>query len=100
MDDLDDSMNEVLANMEIPDVQQPSTSKKDEITTGNIEKQAEKEIKYSNPNAVQVNSNQRGNPLLKSVVNVPWEYNDKIIPDYVVGKNGKNLKYTFIFMKC
>lgn len=28
---------------------------------------------------------QRGNPLLKSVCNVPWEYDD-IIPDYQMGK--------------
>ena len=29
-------------------------------------------------------SNQRGNPLLKSIRNVPWEYGD-IVPDYVMG---------------
>jgi DNA repair protein Rad10 len=27
---------------------------------------------------------QRGNPLLKSIRNVPWEYGD-IVPDYVMG---------------
>lgn len=28
---------------------------------------------------------QRGNPLLKSILNVPWEY-EEIIPDYVMGR--------------
>lgn len=28
---------------------------------------------------------QRGNPLLKSIFNVPWEY-EEIIPDYVMGR--------------
>lgn len=27
-----------------------------------------------------------GNPILKSIANVPWEFDDSIIPDYVVGK--------------
>lgn len=26
-----------------------------------------------------------GNPILKSITNVPWEFDDSIIPDYVVG---------------
>nr|CAG4638006.1 EOG090X0BTB [Chydorus sphaericus] len=33
---------------------------------------------------VVVNQRQRGNPLLKSIRNVPWEYGE-IIPDYVMG---------------
>jgi DNA excision repair protein ERCC-1 len=35
-------------------------------------------------NCVLVNPKQRGNPLLKTITAVPWEYDD-IIPDYVVG---------------
>ncbi|XP_019529987.3 DNA excision repair protein ERCC-1 [Aedes albopictus] len=35
-------------------------------------------------NCVLVNPKQRGNPLLKSIQNIPWEYDD-IVPDYVVG---------------
>lgn len=31
-----------------------------------------------------VNPKQRGNPLLKSVTNVPWEFDD-IVPDYQMG---------------
>jgi DNA excision repair protein ERCC-1 len=32
-----------------------------------------------------VSSRQRGNPILKSVTSVPWEFNDQIVPDYVIG---------------
>lgn len=28
---------------------------------------------------------QRGNPLLKSILNVPWEY-EEMVPDYVMGR--------------
>lgn len=36
-------------------------------------------------NTVFVNPKQRGNPLLKFITNVSWEYSD-IVPDYVMGK--------------
>jgi len=35
-------------------------------------------------NAVVVSSRQRGNPLLKHVRDVPWEYGE-VVPDYVMG---------------
>lgn len=35
-------------------------------------------------NSLVVNSRQRGNPILKFVRNVPWEFGD-IVPDYVMG---------------
>ena len=35
--------------------------------------------------SIQVNSRQRGNPILKSVRSVPWEFSDTIAPDYVLG---------------
>lgn len=92
MDDFDDSFDDLLANMEIPEgnsnkveatptilpslnIPVPSSSSSQPIT---------EKPKYSN--AVQVNPKQRGNPILKSITNIPWEFNDKIIPDYVVGK--------------
>ncbi|KAK3893037.1 hypothetical protein Pcinc_003131 [Petrolisthes cinctipes] len=34
--------------------------------------------------SVVVSSRQRGNPILKSIRNVPWEYGE-IVPDYVMG---------------
>ncbi|TGZ52536.1 DNA excision repair protein ERCC-1 [Temnothorax longispinosus] len=36
-------------------------------------------------NIVFVSPKQKGNPLLKYITNVPWEYSD-IVPDYVMGK--------------
>ena len=38
------------------------------------------------PNFVKVSSRQRGNPVLKSIRGVPWEFDDKIVPDYVIGQ--------------
>lgn len=38
-----------------------------------------------NRNSIIVNSCQRGNPLLKHIRNVPWEYGE-IEPDYIMGK--------------
>ena len=34
---------------------------------------------------IQVNVRQRGNPVLKSVRSVPWEFVEGILPDYVLG---------------
>lgn len=39
----------------------------------------------SRTNAVLVSPKQKGNPLLKFITNVPWEFSD-IVPDYVMGK--------------
>jgi len=89
MDDLDDSMNDILANMDIPEDIQPTTSKGSDISKESSQNKVQNEVKLITSAKIQVNSNQRGNPLLKSITNVPWEYNDKIVPDYVVGKHGK-----------
>jgi len=35
---------------------------------------------------IKVSSRQRGNPVLKSIRGVPWEFDDKIVPDYVIGQ--------------
>lgn len=35
-------------------------------------------------NCILVHPKQRGNPILKSIANIPWEF-DEIIPDYIVG---------------
>ncbi|KAF5399749.1 hypothetical protein PHET_06940 [Paragonimus heterotremus] len=43
-------------------------------------------VKMIRSNAILVNQRQRGNPLLKHIHNVAWEYAD-IEPDYVVGRN-------------
>ncbi|XP_031844756.1 DNA excision repair protein Ercc1 [Nomia melanderi] len=36
-------------------------------------------------NTLLVNTKQKGNPLLKFITNVPWEFSE-IVPDYVMGK--------------
>ncbi|XP_015187186.1 PREDICTED: DNA excision repair protein ERCC-1 [Polistes dominula] len=36
-------------------------------------------------NALLVSPKQKGNPLLKFIINIPWEYSD-IVPDYVMGQ--------------
>jgi len=94
--DVDDSFDDVLANMEMPtdpetnkkeseilppssEIASASSTKSEEATTVQLEKP-----KYAN--AIQVNPKQRGNPILKSITNIPWEFNDKVIGDYVVGK--------------
>nr|CAG4649619.1 EOG090X0BTB [Scapholeberis mucronata] len=38
------------------------------------------------PGSIIVNQRQRGNPILKFIRNVPWEFGE-IIPDYVMGKS-------------
>ena len=34
---------------------------------------------------IQVSSRQRGNPILKSIRSVPWEFVENMIPDYIMG---------------
>ncbi|XP_050425345.1 DNA excision repair protein ERCC-1 isoform X2 [Adelges cooleyi] len=65
------------------------SSNKNATTTANLPSTSatkQSPVKASSSAAVLVNNKQRGNPLLKSIVNVPWEYSDSIIPDYVMGK--------------
>lgn len=47
----------------------------------------------SKTNCILVNPKQRGNPILKSVTIVPWEFDNSIVPDYVVG-----LKAAILFL--
>lgn len=44
----------------------------------------EKRSKISS-GSILVSSRQRGNPILKSIRIVPWEFSDSIVPDYVIG---------------
>eukprot|EP00088_Acartia_fossae_P014342 TRINITY_DN1766_c0_g1_i4.p1 TRINITY_DN1766_c0_g1~~TRINITY_DN1766_c0_g1_i4.p1 ORF type:complete len:234 (-),score=46.58 TRINITY_DN1766_c0_g1_i4:58-759(-) len=36
---------------------------------------------------IQVNPCQRGNPILKEIRNVPWEFVEGIVPDYILGSH-------------
>lgn len=60
---------------------------------GNVQSHASSEKTPESPvkapaktNSVIVSARQKGNPLLKHIRNVPWEYGD-IEPDYIMGQN-------------
>ena len=63
--------------METKDV--PSSSKKDDDPPL-LEK---KNLKIQG--GIQVSSRQRGNPILKSIRSVPWEFVEGLVPDYTLG---------------
>lgn len=87
MDDIDDSFDDVLANMEMPanpQVKQPQAQSLPGPSNPSMHASESEKPKYAN--SIQVNPKQRGNPILKAITNIPWEFNDKVIPDYVVGK--------------
>lgn len=82
-DDFDDSFDSELANIDLT----PSDPKINKIdvpnnhpagTSGTVKKVHKK-------NCVLVSNKQRGNPLLKSIGEVPYEFED-IVPDYQVGE--------------
>lgn len=98
MDLIDDSFDDILATMELPvsssKVQQSSSAQvvptivpqPKQVLDSVKPAQAANAMKPTSSNAVQVHPNQRGNPILKSITNIPWEFNSDIVPDYVVGK--------------
>ena len=63
--------------METEDV--PSTSKKDNYPP----LPEKKNLKIQG--GIQVSSRQRGNPILKSIRSVPWEFVEGLVPDYTLG---------------
>ncbi|XP_068144809.1 DNA excision repair protein ERCC-1 [Drosophila tropicalis] len=92
----DDSFNDILGSMEIPTpAKQPKTSSAatshssstvSTSTSGSAISAAPVSKPASNPHNVLVHTKQRGNPILKFILNVPLEYRDDIVPDYVVGR--------------
>ncbi|XP_046963211.1 DNA excision repair protein ERCC-1 [Vanessa cardui] len=77
--DLEDGFDDILAN-----ISEPSSPKKLK-TEPDLEQPGTSKPSVSRTHCVVVNQKQRGNPLLKYVTSVPWEYDD-IIPDYEIGK--------------
>ncbi|XP_047525729.1 DNA excision repair protein ERCC-1 isoform X2 [Pieris napi] len=71
----EDGLDDLLAQISEPT--SPKKTKQDE--------QPGTSKSTSKTHCVLVNQKQRGNPLLKFIVSVPWEY-DEIIPDYEIGK--------------
>ncbi|XP_057376211.1 DNA excision repair protein ERCC-1-like isoform X2 [Daphnia carinata] len=54
------------------------------ISTEVNEKIINKQVVSYKAGSVVVNQRQRGNPVLKSIRNVPWEYGE-LVPDFVMG---------------
>ncbi|KAM3967149.1 DNA excision repair protein Ercc1 [Aphomia sociella] len=82
--ELEDGLDDLLA-----EIGEPSSPKQIKLDQNNSIPGTSKEIPpkpaVSKTHCVLVNQKQRGNPLLKFITSVPWEYDD-IIPDYEVGK--------------
>ncbi|XP_059056747.1 DNA excision repair protein ERCC-1 [Achroia grisella] len=88
--DLEDGLDDLLANIDEPTP--PKQIKQNDVAANTLTTTElpgpSKEISkpaVSKTHCVLVNQKQRGNPLLKFITSVPWEYDD-IIPDYEVGK--------------
>ena len=45
-----------------------------------------REIEQHTCTDFKVSSRQRGNPVLKAIRGAPWEFDDNILPDYVLGQ--------------
>lgn len=83
-DDFDDSFDSELANIDLT----PSDPKSSKIVVEDVPKTAIASgtiKKVHKKNCVLVSNKQRGNPLLKSIGEVPYEFED-IVPDYQVGE--------------
>lgn len=99
MDAFDDSFDDVLATLEIPQSVEPTISSdqpttSSEISKSSISSEAGKSSSIATPiekpkysNSIKVHPNQRGNPILKSIINIPWEFDSSIVPDYIVGRS-------------
>lgn len=90
-----DSFDEALLDLDIPSEAKivklsQTTNLKEQSTSSttagpSTSASPTKKIVSTISHAIQVNPKQRGNPLLKSITNVTWEFED-IVPDYVVGR--------------
>lgn len=92
--DDDDSFDQELANLEIPVEPKKPRLSNEPVASASAPASTTDPKTADNPlpknraastNCILVNAKQRGNPILKSITNVPWEY-DTIVPDYIVGK--------------
>lgn len=95
-DSNNDSFERALATMEMPsDQKRPRLTSVSNLPATSIEAASSTSLPHNNiqppmktlPTSqyhISVHPKQRGNPILKSITNVPWEFDD-IIPDYIVG---------------
>lgn len=90
-----DSFDEALKDFDIPSeskipklsqtIQQNEQSTSSASTASLTDTLPAKKVVSTVSHAILVNPKQRGNPLLKSITNAVWEFED-IVPDYVVGR--------------
>lgn len=79
--DFDDD-DDILANISMPTTSDAANIAVTSSVVPSISTTAAKS------NSILVNPKQRGNPILKSIINIPWEFDEAIIPDYIVGATG------------
>ncbi|KPJ18996.1 Mating-type switching protein swi10 [Papilio machaon] len=76
--ELEDGFDDLLAEIDEPTVSKKPKTEQDDLP-------GPSKPSSSKTHCVLVNQKQRGNPLLKFITSVAWEY-DEIIPDYEIGK--------------
>jgi DNA excision repair protein ERCC-1 len=96
MELMDDSFDDILGEIDISDPLRPSEDKAGP-SKADPKRVVEKEVVTYSGNSVQVNPCQKGNPLLKAITSVPWEFNDKLIADYAVGTRGEETSNLSIY---
>ncbi|KAK3084128.1 hypothetical protein FSP39_008667 [Pinctada imbricata] len=98
------SMSRGMTNVTAQTIQQPASSSKDKVSVDTSQltpstssmnavkntNMVQEEIKFATlkpgkMNSIIVNARQRGNPILKHIRSIPWEYGD-INPDYLLGQ--------------
>lgn len=87
-DSLDDALQDfdIPSDTKIPKLSQTAAQKDGSSSTiATAGPSPTKKVVSTVSHAILVNPKQRGNPLLKSISNVVWEFED-IVPDYVVGR--------------
>ncbi|XP_032512714.2 DNA excision repair protein ERCC-1 isoform X1 [Danaus plexippus] len=77
--EIEDGFDDLLGEVEVPTSPKKPKSGED-VVAGTAPKPT-----ATKTHCVLVNQKQRGNPLLKFITSVPWEY-DEIVPDYEIGK--------------
>ncbi|KAK9688015.1 Binding domain of DNA repair protein Ercc1 (rad10/Swi10) [Popillia japonica] len=80
---MDDSLSEVAAEFEKDFETQTKEAESTDKPGTSLEPLTKKS---TTPFSLLVNPKQRGNPLLKSIRNIIWEYDD-IVPDYQMGRS-------------
>lgn len=84
-DDFDDSFDSELANIDLTPSDPKNIKIVEDVSNTPVVSSSGAIKKVHKKNCVLVSNKQRGNPLLKSIGEVPYEFDD-IVPDYQVGE--------------